>query len=209
MKNVTAFILAGGSSTRLKQNKALLELGGKTVIEIIYYRLQNLFDQVIISTAKPDLFNFLPCPKIMDNYQNIGPLGGVQACLTFTKTEYNFIISTDLPLVSKPFIEELLNIDFVENVLIPEADNYKQYLCAIYKTNCLTTIDNIISKADLDGEAKNRHFSLYRAVELCGFRRISPLKMKGYFPDMFCNINTREDYEKIKELVSNNPEILL
>ena len=51
MKNISVGVLAGGRSTRMGQNKALLEINGKRFVDRICDELGG-FSQVIVSAAK-------------------------------------------------------------------------------------------------------------------------------------------------------------
>ena len=74
--DVTGVILAGGSSTRMGSNKALLPYQGGTFIESIHRRMAALFREVIVVTNTPDLFRFMPCPKVADIIPGMGGLSG-------------------------------------------------------------------------------------------------------------------------------------
>ena len=80
--NITAIILAGGESSRIGTDKALLKINGELVIEKIYKLLTNIFSEIIIISNKPDDFQFLTTKVYKDIYPHFGPLSGIHSGLT-------------------------------------------------------------------------------------------------------------------------------
>ena len=70
--NTTAIILAGGKSSRMGTNKALLQLNGKTVIEGMVEKLENIVDDIIIVTNTFEDYAFLHLPMIEDKRKGYG-----------------------------------------------------------------------------------------------------------------------------------------
>ena len=198
--NISAFILAGGLSRRMNCNKSLLTLGEKKVIEIIYEKLEKLFENIYISTNNPELYDFIPVPKIPDVHRNYGPLGGFYACLNETKTEDNFFISCDLPLVTTDLINDICNYQSDKNIVVPVIGDYKQYLCGVYKKECFETISELLSMARRRELGKNQNFSMKMLLSKCDFDLIDIEKNENYKLGMFLNMNTIADYKLIQQL---------
>ncbi len=70
MKKVSGIILAGGKSRRLGQDKALIRLGTRTLIEIVLEKLRCLTDDVILSTNEFDNFASLDVRMVPDIYSD-------------------------------------------------------------------------------------------------------------------------------------------
>ena len=81
IQNVTAVILAGGPSSRMKSNKALLPYRGGRFIDAIYRLLSSIFSDVILVTNNPEQYEFLPCNKVPDIYKGMGVLAGIHSGL--------------------------------------------------------------------------------------------------------------------------------
>jgi molybdenum cofactor guanylyltransferase len=79
---VNAFVLAGGRSTRMGRDKALLELEGHPLIDHALAKLRALGFSPRIAGSRPDLASF--APFVPDNYPQQGPLGGIEAALAAT-----------------------------------------------------------------------------------------------------------------------------
>lgn len=69
---VTAIVLAGGGSTRMGQNKALLKLGNKTMIETIIDSLKVLFEHILVITNHPEEYNMLKNVKFVKDCVDVG-----------------------------------------------------------------------------------------------------------------------------------------
>ncbi|MGZ8441663.1 MAG: formate dehydrogenase accessory sulfurtransferase FdhD, partial [Candidatus Deferrimicrobiaceae bacterium] len=74
---ITGVILAGGNSTRMGSDKALLPYQGGRFIEAILRRLEELFEEVIVATGDTARYDFLPCRRVTDLYPGMGALGGI------------------------------------------------------------------------------------------------------------------------------------
>ena len=85
----TGIILAGGKSSRMGTNKALLTINGKTVIERIVNQLDQIVDEIIVVTNQFHDYEFLQLPMVEDKWKGMGPLAGIQAGLKAATTERN------------------------------------------------------------------------------------------------------------------------
>jgi molybdopterin-guanine dinucleotide biosynthesis protein A len=130
-ENITAFILAGGLSSRMGTNKALLQLGGKSLIQIFIDLLDPLFVEVEISSNEPQLFHFTNKEIIKDLIPGRGPLGGIHSALTFTTSDRNLIISCDMPFINKELINYLCNYKS-EKISSFRKQKENSALCRIY-----------------------------------------------------------------------------
>lgn len=118
VKRVSAIILAGGYSMRMKQFKPLLPLGNSTVIEntINVFKRSGVCDiTVVIGFRANDLKNLLDSIGVKwvynQNYQE-GMYSSVVAGVSSLKADRSgfFLLPADMPLVKKETIEELLRV---------------------------------------------------------------------------------------------------
>ena len=134
-KNVV--IMAGGKSSRMGEDKALLPFGKyKTLTQFQYNRLEKLFSHVYIST-KENKFDFeVQC--IYDNYEESSPLVALLSIFETLKVESVFILSVDAPFVDKKVIERIVLEDKEGvDVVIAKSPSGEQPLCGIYKKSIL------------------------------------------------------------------------
>jgi len=136
-KVTTAVIFAGGKSSRMGEDKALLPFADyPTLTEFQQDKLRALFDKVYIS-AKENKFDF-DCMVIEDNYTENSPLVGLISVFETLKAEEIFILSVDAPFVNKETIEELLKHNECRfDVIVAQSPSGVQPLCGIYKRSIL------------------------------------------------------------------------
>ena len=196
IKDVTGIILCGGDSTRMQTNKALLKIGDLTVIEIIFNKLKNLFDEVIISANNVSDFTFLDLPIVPDVILNKGPLAGIQASLNYSKTNKNFIISCDMPLISEQMIEFIGNHNSDKEILLPKSNGKVQQLCGVYSKSVVTEIEKIFTLSKTDKNIKGSVFELLNRIPT---EIIDVGSFTFYNEDLFFNMNSPEDFNYIKK----------
>jgi molybdopterin-guanine dinucleotide biosynthesis protein A len=94
---VGGFVLAGGQSSRMGRNKALLELGGKPLVWHAVTKLQRLCRDVAILSS--DLHVAAFGPLVQDVHPGCGPLGGVEAALLHSAHDWNLFLPVDVPFI--------------------------------------------------------------------------------------------------------------
>ncbi|MEC0184876.1 molybdenum cofactor guanylyltransferase [Paenibacillus peoriae] len=109
MVEVTGIIVAGGRSSRMGQDKALLQLGGVTVLERIAAVLGQVAGRVITVTRDPQQYRELGLETTTDLYPGLGPLCGIHAGLSASNTEWGIVVACDMPLVQPEILRALLS----------------------------------------------------------------------------------------------------
>ncbi|NEW60104.1 molybdenum cofactor guanylyltransferase MobA [Sulfurovum sp. bin170] len=178
----SAIIFAGGKSSRMGQDKALLPFGGySTLAEYQYVKLSEIFDKVYIS-AKSNKFDF-DCSVIEDCYEESSPLVGIVSIFESLDIEEIFILSVDAPFIDIETIEKLYeNSISSKDVIVAKSSFGVEPLCAIYRRT-------ILSKAkELLEENNHRLQALLSSVEtqIVEFDR----------DENFMNLNHPEEYQK-------------
>lgn len=105
--DAAGFVLAGGRSSRMGADKALLKLCGQPLIELALTVLRGADLQVAIAGAKAALERF--APVIADEEADRGPLGGICAALAATTAPWAVFLPVDLPLMPPALIGWLLD----------------------------------------------------------------------------------------------------
>lgn len=97
----SAIILAGGKSSRMGQDKALLTLGGETQLSrTVALAKAAGCDQILISRNQSGF--------IYDIYPDCGPLSGIQAALLHVRASSCLVLTIDTPLLNAQLINQLL-----------------------------------------------------------------------------------------------------
>lgn len=191
VKGVTGVILAGGSSSRMGSNKALLLHRNGRIIEGIYRTLAELFEEVIIVTNTPELYQFLPCRKVPDIYPGKGVVAGIHAGLSQSRGGGIFVVGCDMPQLQGELIRHLTTLAEGADVVMPLSAGGYEPLHAIYGKGCLPALEELLRNGD------QRVISLLPRVRV----REVPAEEVALFDegfDSFVNINTPDDYYRLR-----------
>jgi molybdenum cofactor guanylyltransferase len=135
-------VLAGGRSSRMGQDKALLRLAGRSLIEHALDKLRALplCAAPRIAGAHADLSSY--APVVPDLHPGCGPLSGMEAALASTTHPLNFFLPVDLPLLPAQFLNwMLLRAETTgASVTVPRVNGLPQPLCAIYHRKLMLPI---------------------------------------------------------------------
>ena len=184
---ITEIILAGGKSSRIGQNKALLDLSGKKIIEIIYERISQSCNEIMIISNTPEDYQFMGLKIYKDIFPGLGPLAGIHSGLFNSNTDKNFIISCDLPLISIEAVEFISKYSSNRPAVIYKKGDQLQFLCGNYTKNCLPILEDLLKTNSL----RVQNFIKKIDAEILDAER---------FPqEIFFNLNRAEDYEFLKE----------
>ena len=184
---ITGIILSGGKSIRMGQDKGLLEINGKPMIQHVIDHVKPICNQILISANTEDYKRF-GYPVIPDVVKDTGPAGGLISCLPQSESRKNIIISCDLPFASTEFIVRLLELSGGYDITIPMTGRFLQSTCGIYDREIRDTLRSLIDEG---------HYSLRYLVRQF---KLNILESE-HFPDidlslMLRNINNREDIER-------------
>lgn len=192
--DVTGVILAGGASSRMGRNKALLEVNGSPIIAGTYRTLASLFHEVIIVTNSPRDFDFIPCRKVPDIYPDIGSVAGLHSALANSTTERTFVTACDMPFVDPYIIRHLcaLHQDEYEAV-VPFSEGGQEPLHAVYRSKCRELFESAIN----NGERKILDILPRMKVRTVTWEEIKAI---GGSKAVFLNVNTPEEYRTIDDI---------
>ena len=196
--DITAIILSGGKSLRMGTNKSFLKIGDKTVIERMRDLLQSMFKEVILITNEPDDYKFLGLPIYEDVFRYRGPLAGIHSGLKNSKKNLNFIISCDLPLMTKEMINYLIEYKTDKLITIAKADGFIQQLAGKYSKECLSPAEKILKEV-VNNENRNvvqkkRKCNVLSLIDIVGAEIISAESLPFYSEDLYFNMNRTEDF---------------
>lgn len=187
----TAVIFAGGKSSRMGSDKALLPFGRYDSLgQYQYEKLQKMFNAVYIS-AKHDKFDFSP-PLIEDKYEQSSPLVGLVS--TFETIDENevFILSVDAPMIEKEIIEQLYETASSyhdADAIIAQSPQGIEPLCGIYRRSIMPLANEFLEL--------NNH----KLVALLSKSKSIYHLFDSYEP--FLNLNHPKEYEQAKELLNS------
>jgi molybdopterin-guanine dinucleotide biosynthesis protein A len=194
--NVSGVIQAGGRSTRMGgEPKALLELGGKRIIERVVNAVASVLDDLLVVTNTPERYAFLGLPMVPDAYPDGGALGGIYTGLRAAGGDAAFTVACDMPFVHPAIVRMVVERAGDGDVVIPRTGAQLETLHAVYGKACLGPMETCL--------------------------RAGRLKIVGFFPDVrvveldaapmgrhrapevaFMNVNTPEEFARARALAS-------
>jgi molybdenum cofactor guanylyltransferase len=149
METLTAFILCGGKSSRMKSEKGLVLFQKKPFIEHIIQAILPVTENIQLITNTKE-YDYLPYQKISDIILDKGPLGGIYTALTHSQTEFNLILSCDIPLISTELLTELISKHNQEaEITIFASESRLHPLIGIYSKTVLPAIKDAIDANEL------------------------------------------------------------
>jgi molybdopterin-guanine dinucleotide biosynthesis protein A len=189
---VSAFILAGGESSRMGRDKALLELGGVPLI----LRTARLVESVagtptVIGNA--EAYKSLGIRLIGDDWPGAGPLGGIATALRASDAPWSLVVACDLPYMTRDWLEYLIaraGASRADAVVAMNAQGAEP-LCAIYHKRGEAAIRKALER----GTRKVKDGLKEIRVEA-----IAPGEWKAFDSEglLFKNMNSPEDYEEAR-----------
>jgi molybdopterin-guanine dinucleotide biosynthesis protein A len=184
---ITGVIQAGGKSTRMGgEPKALMDLGGRRIIDRVLDVVRAVADDLLIVTNTPALYASLGLPMVADLFPEHGSLGGIYTGLKAAGGDAAFTVACDMPFLVPEVVRLVIGRAPEADVVIPRVGEQLETLHACYGKACLGPIERRL--------------------------RSGRLKIVGFFPDVrvlvvpeealapfgdprliFMNVNTPED----------------
>lgn len=200
-KDFAAFILAGGESTRMGRDKALLEFGGRPLILRMAALLSSAVAQPTV-VAPPEKFRGFGLPMIADDHPGFGPLGGIATALRTTNKEWNLIVGCDLPFLSREWLVYLVQraSRSKADVVLPHSEGGAEPLCAVYHNRCLPSITAALQR----GTRKVTDGLAGLNIETIPFEEAKPFDSEGL---LFKNMNSPSDCEEVQARFSRKEAV--
>ena len=192
--DLSAFVLAGGKSSRMGTDKAFLQLNGETLLDRALQVAATITENVRI-VGDQHKFGAFHYAVIPDVYRDRGPLGGIHAALCTTNSNLNLVLALDMPLVSGEFLVFLVNQarQSGATITVPNAGGGLQPLCAVYRKQFAEIAEQSLQAG------KNRIDPLFSRVT-CRAIAEHELTQAGFSVEIFRNVNTPEDLETTQRL---------
>jgi molybdopterin-guanine dinucleotide biosynthesis protein A len=172
----SGYVLAGGRSSRMGRDKALLPFRGGILAAAVAREVEHAAGSVTL-VGHPDLGG------IPDLYPGEGPLGGILTALHHTSADWNLIVACDLPRISADFLRGILAEAFRSPapILLPCGPGGRpEPLCAAYHRRALAGLEAAFARGIRKVTA---------AMEGLGALRLNVDEMA-----VFQNVNTPEDW---------------
>lgn len=183
-----AVVLAGGKSSRMGQDKALMMLGDKMIIQRVLDTVSSVFDEVYISGNR---FHYSIFSKgiIEDNVVQKGPMGGIYSALEYCKEDL-FVCSCDMPFISSELIRKIIRERIDDRISVMNYNDKIYPVLGVYPYSVMEAFRNSIS---------NNHL---RMISLLEEQSAYYIQSENNLEDQLLNINTPENFRKAEIIVN-------
>ncbi len=184
---ISGVILAGGKSSRMGTDKALLKLGQYYVIERIADTLRTMVDEVVIVTDRSKRYAKYGDRTVSDIMPGHGPLGGIHAGLVQAAHPWMLVTACDLPFISVPVARLMIECAADYDAVVPRYRGYAEPLYALYNKNCLEVMEQHLVR----GQGKIRR--LYDEIRVRYLEEEEMSLVEPHLERAFLNLNTPKD----------------
>ena len=206
LEPLSVAILAGGMSRRMGQDKAMLRIGDRTLIEIVAQRVSVVATELFVVSSNGKRFADLGFRVVPDVLPNAGSLGGVYSALRWAQFDYCLVVACDMPLINLDLLTHMAGLPRDYDVAIPSLDAERsdqggdetlETLHAIYATRLMTLIESHIQTG---------HLKIADVLRDINVRRITGQELRRHDPDLrsFFNVNTADDFAFARDLIERS-----
>ena len=180
----TGIILAGGKSSRMGEDKGLVLLNGKPMIQYVIEALKEVVSDIIIISNNAS-YNKFRVPVYADLIKDKGPVGGIYTGLYHSTTQLNFCISCDVPMISSDFILWLLKRSGNASITLPMYKDKIHQMIGVYSKQVLSNFKESTEKEHLKLSQVNKDM----ACEIIDIEK----EYANFDELIFSNINTKNE----------------
>jgi molybdenum cofactor guanylyltransferase len=186
---ITGFVLAGGLSSRMGEDKSLMLFKGKPLIMYAIDSLSPLCERVIISSNFL-IYDFTGCEVWPDALPLKAPINGLYSCLKRSETDWNFILTCDMPFAGSQLFTYLVEQAHGEDAVIPvHGQGFVEPLCGLYHRRTLNVLEQ---------QVEVEQYSILKFLQSirCSYVNIGP-GLEFYNKEMFSNLNSPADLDQL------------
>ena len=183
-------VLAGGKSSRMGQDKALLPSHGKSLLEQVIETVRPLVSDLVVVTDVAERYVLSEVRSVADLFPNTGPVGGILTGLMALGEGSHLVVACDMPCLQSSVLESLWERATPEwDAVIPERQGQLEPLCAVYRTTAIPKL-----QAFLETGQRAAH----KAVATLNACIVREAELRALDPALACfiNLNTPQDLER-------------
>jgi molybdopterin-guanine dinucleotide biosynthesis protein A len=196
---LTVCIQAGGISSRMGEDKALKPFLGRPLIQRVVERLSPIADEMIVTTNRPEEYQFLSLRLCPDLKPGRGALGGLYTAVASATQPLVAIVACDMPFASPTLLQAANRLMVQEgaDVVIAKTEEGYEPVHAVYRRGtCLPAIE-----AAIDAD----QWKLIAWFPQVKVRVLTPSELKQFDPDClaFWNVNTPDEFIQAEQLAQS------
>jgi molybdenum cofactor guanylyltransferase len=179
------------------RDKALLEIGGQTLLAHAVELLQSITPRVSI-IGDGEAYRGFGVPVIPDLVRDSGPLSGIATALAHSTSEWSLVAGCDMPFITDQFLkfvcERALRASVDVQAIVPESGHGLEPLCGIYRATSAPTLEAALAE---------RRLKLTDAVSRLCLNRIDEKQWRAFSPDgsLFRSVNRPDEFEAARRIL--------
>ncbi|MBL4625542.1 MAG: molybdenum cofactor guanylyltransferase [Flavobacteriales bacterium] len=181
--DIEVFILAGGKSTRMGNDKGLTLFDGKPMVEYSIELARKVSGSITIVSGNSDYLKF-DVKVVKDELPDLGPIGGIYTALLLCKAENILILTVDSPMLTIELIEKLLLNHAQSDISYLKHDSRTYPLTAVYSKSTLGVIKQQIAIGN------------FKVRDCFNNLRCNSVEVDFNQRNQLANINTYKELEK-------------
>ena len=196
---ISIVIQAGGRSSRMGQDKGLVPLAGKPMVEPVLERVRGLGDEILLTTNFPEQYAYLNLRMASDEEPGAGALPGMLTALRAAANPHVLIVACDMPFLNRALLQHQLSLAEQADVIVPFWEENYQPMHAVYgRERCLAAVEKALERG------RRRLISFYDDLHVL---TIPPDTIRQYDPRgrSFFNANTPEELAEAEQLLRTRP----
>lgn len=190
----SGIVLAGGESRRLGEDKALLDFGGRTLLEITVERLRAITADVVIACGAGPRAGWpeVEARTALDRTPGWGPLAGLEAGLKAIANEVAVAVACDMPFLNAELLRHMASLLDGHDAVVPVVGDRQHALHAVYSRGCLPVVEELLE----------RRGSMRELLAAVRTRVVSEAEVRAVDPTgLSCfNLNSQQDLEAAREM---------
>ncbi|MGC9385249.1 MAG: molybdenum cofactor guanylyltransferase [Kosmotogaceae bacterium] len=199
--DLSVVVQAGGKSSRMGENKALMSLSGQPLIQRVIERVEPIAQELFVVTSNISYFSFLGVNTVDDTIPDKGALGGLYTAMNISNNDYVAVVACDLPFVNTNILLKGLDllIQSGADVAIPKTGkDFYEPLHAVYRRDpCKDAIYQAIMQNQWRAISWLSHVKVIE-MELALCLELDPSGIA------FFNLNTKENFLEAEKIIQES-----
>src|SRR5262245_57805018 len=176
--------------------KALMELGGRRIIDRVVDVMRAVTDDLLIVTNTSDAYASLGLPMVGDVFPDHGSLGGIYSGLRAASRDSIFTVACDMPFLMPDVARLVIDRAALADVIVPVVGGRFETLHACYAKSCLGPMESKLRAGDL------KIAGFFNTVRVLTISEEEVGRFRS--PDLvFMNVNTPDEMAEARERLAS------
>lgn len=198
-------ILAGGLSRRMGQDKALLQVQGRTLLERVIERASTIASEIfIVAYDRPEYERF-GIRVVPDRFPQAGSLGGIYTGVSEAVHDACLVLACDMPFVNVALLSHMASLPRVYDVLVPALAAERSGQGGKETLETLHAIYGKACEPVMEERLRAGAFKIVEAFTRLRVRRILEAEIRAFDPELlsFFNANTPEEFAWVQQRLAD------